>query len=298
MNISTLKYFKLIVENQNISKVAENESISQSALSQIIQRLENDLGFKLLNRSNKGVHPTDMGEIVYRYADLLLRMYDKMLEEIQSTQHQVRSVRVTGYPSFINYSFPCVIHKLKKQFPHLRFELRGNNNEDSISDLIQEISDLSFVCQRFDDDRIETLPIGKERMVLVANYKSNIPTSIPLNQLGRYDLILLDDAFNLREVLFNKLKREGLPESSINILFEVDSIAAAKSAILNHSGISFLPYMSVKKELYERSFKIIEIEHFDMDYNIYLCIKKEKDAPHPYKAVIDYIMRDAKNDFC
>jgi len=60
MNISTLQFYKEIVESMSISKVAQNGHISQSALSQNIQKLESELGYQLLNRSNKGVYPTEM----------------------------------------------------------------------------------------------------------------------------------------------------------------------------------------------------------------------------------------------
>ena len=63
MNLTALEYFREIVESRSISKVATNRHISQSALSQNIHKLEDELGFMLLERSNKGVEPTEAGRI-------------------------------------------------------------------------------------------------------------------------------------------------------------------------------------------------------------------------------------------
>jgi DNA-binding transcriptional LysR family regulator len=68
MNINALKYFRRVVDSKSISKVSQNSFISQSALSQMIQRLESEIGYQLLKRSNKGVSLTDMGAVVYKYS--------------------------------------------------------------------------------------------------------------------------------------------------------------------------------------------------------------------------------------
>ena len=76
MHIQYLDYFYKVAIAGNISKVANSEHISQSALSQQISKLEDNLGYKLLERSNKGVELTDKGMIVLKYTDNILRTYN------------------------------------------------------------------------------------------------------------------------------------------------------------------------------------------------------------------------------
>lgn len=66
MHIEYFDYFYQVAKLRSISKVAKQIHISQSALSQQIQKLEDSLGFTLLERSNKGVVLTDMGEVVLK----------------------------------------------------------------------------------------------------------------------------------------------------------------------------------------------------------------------------------------
>lgn len=297
MNLLTLKYYKNVVESRSISKVAESESISQSALSQIIQRLEDELGHKLLKRSNKGVVPTDIGMIVYKYACTHLRTQVLMLEEIQSTMSDQHTVRINGYPSFINYSLPCVIHKVKKCFPNLHFELHSKDNEESISDIFRELTDISFVHEKPCDERLDATFIGKEKMVLVANKNLRIPEMIKVCDLNKYHFVLLNDSFDMRRFLSHRMPQiQG--RSPLNILFEVDNIAAVKSALANHNCISILPYMSIKKELYDKELKIIQIQDLDIDYDIYLTTKLRNSEIQPLLPVIDYFIKTGNSDFC
>jgi|LGVF01.1.fsa_nt_gb DNA-binding transcriptional LysR family regulator len=298
MNISTLKYFKEIVETKSISKVAKSGHISQSALSQNIQKLETELGYQLLNRSNKGVYPTDMGVIVYKYCGIILRIYTKMENELILSGNKLINVRINGYASFINYSLPCLMYKIKKSFPMYRFELHSRACEESFEELLDEATDLSFIACKKSDDRIEYFPIGKEKIVLVAHKNSRINDTIGLNELFDYEIMLLDNSSPINEKLKIKLKEGGFSIDNLNVIFEIDSIAAIKSAIRNDLGLSFLPYMSIKKELYHEEFKIIKIEDFNIDYIIYLAKKKNNEELKQILPIIDYFIKSGSKEFC
>ena len=82
MHIEYFDYFYKVAKLKSISKVAKNIHISQSALSQQIQKLEDSLGYKLLERSNKGVELTEMGEIVLKYSENIIKVYENMMEEL------------------------------------------------------------------------------------------------------------------------------------------------------------------------------------------------------------------------
>ncbi len=298
MNIGTLKYFKEIVETKSISKVAQNSHISQSALSQIIQKLESELGYKLLNRSNKGVYPTEMGKIVYKYSGTMLRIYQKMEDELYSRKQKLENVRINGYPSFINYSLPCILYKIKKKFPSYKFEVHSKSSEESFNDLTNELTDLGFVSEEPNDDRLNYNFIGKEKIVLAACSKNNIPDTISVRDLMNYEFITLDDSYPINKFLRKKLKDVDLDFENLNIVFEVDSIGAAKSSISNDLGLSFLPYMSVKKELYEKEFRTIEIEDFSLDYDMYLASKKDSAHAESLSPIIDYFIKSGTSEFC
>lgn len=298
MNISTLRYFKEIVESKSISKVAQSGHISQSALSQIIQKLESELGYQLLNRSNKGVYPTEMGKIVYKYSGTMIRIHQKMEEELISRKQKLENVRINGYPSFINYSLPCILYKIKKKFPDYKFEIHSKTSDESFNDLMNEVIDLAFVSHELSDDRLINTYIGKEKIVLAACSKSRISDKIKVEDLLKYDMVILDDSFPINKFLTEKLRHKNLTMEDLRVVFEVDSIGAAKSSISNNLCLSFLPYMSIKKELYEGSFKVVEIEDFDLDLEIFLSYKKDSNHIEALRPIIDYFIKSGTSEFC
>lgn len=299
MNLTALEYFREIVEVRSISKVAANRHISQSALSQNIHKLEDELGFLLLDRSNKGVEPTEAGRILFKYSGTMMRIYDKMKEELDSLQYSVENVRINGSLSLVDYSLPCVLYKVKKKHPSYNFEMRARSNMDSINDLINELTDLCFVTEEPCDDRLEFSRIGKERIVLVANTQSRIPDTIDVQDLQKHEMVLLDDdTLTISSFLKSKLKTVGVTIDKVPIMFKVDSIPAAKSSINNNLGICFLPYMSVKKELYEKKYKIVEVSNFTLDYDIFCVTHKKCNRNRTVEDVYNYFVDNGEKDFC
>ena len=299
MNLTALEYFREIVESRSISKVATNRHISQSALSQNIHKLEDELGFMLLERSNKGVEPTEAGRILFKYSGTMMRVYDKMKEELESLQYQNENVRINGSLSLVDYSLPCVLYKVKKKHPSYNFEMHARSNMDSFNDLINDLTDLCFVTEVPCDDRLDYEKIGKERIVLVANINSKISDKIDVADLQKHEMVLLDDeSLSISSFLKHKLKGVGVPFEQIPIMFKVDSIPAAKSSINNALGICFLPYMSVKKELYEKKFKMVDVENFTFDYDIYLVTQKKHIRNNAVDDVYKYFIENGEKDFC
>lgn len=299
MNLTALEYFREVVETRSISKVAANRHISQSALSQNIQKLEDELGYQLLERSNKGVEPTEAGRILFKYSGTMMRVYDKMKDELDALQYSIESIRINGTLSLVDYSLPCVLYKVKKKYPNYSFEMHARSNADSINDLINELTDLCFVTEEPLDDRLDYEKIGKERIVLVANANSRIPDQINVEDLQKHEMVLLDDeTLTISTFLKHKLRTAGVTIDKIPIMFKVDSIPAAKSSINNNLGICFLPYMSVKKELYEKKFKIVDVSNFNLDYAIFLVTHKKCNRHKSIDDVYDYFIENGEKDFC
>ncbi len=106
MYLDSLRYFLHIVEEKSISKAALRVHVSQSAMSQLIHKLEEDLGYELLKRSNKGVSVTSRGEIALKYAQKIVKNYDQMLADLKSFDEDRNQITIIGTRSLSAYSLP------------------------------------------------------------------------------------------------------------------------------------------------------------------------------------------------
>ena len=79
MTIDEIRWMLELFETRKMSKAAENQYISQPALSQCVQRIEQQLGFRLFERSNKGLNPTSKGQLFYEAAVDITATYQHFL---------------------------------------------------------------------------------------------------------------------------------------------------------------------------------------------------------------------------
>lgn len=298
MNIESLKIFELVVEAKSISKVASQVHMSQSALSQLISRIEDSLGYKLLKRSNKGVEVTEMGKIVVKYADNIIRNYEKMNQELKRHERKMDTVMINGNWSLVNYSIPCILYKVKKRLPAHKYELFSSSNEDTVRDIINDICDIGFISCHARDKSLMHHVIGKEKVVLVSSKDYNIPDKINIEDMKNFEFIKLKNKESVNYCLTKELDHVGISYESLNTIFEVDSISSVKSSLENRFGIAFLPYMAVKKELYEEKYKIVEIGGLTMEYDIFMVTKQWDQLNESVRETLNLMQELGRDGFC
>ena len=247
MNIEYLDYFCKVALAGSISKAAKEAHISQSALSQQILKLEEILGCKLLERSNKGVELTEKGLIVLKYADNIIRTYETMLQELEQVDNKERYIKIEACWSIATYSLPCVMYEIKNKFRNYSYELNPNEADEIEQNVLNNICDIGVIYDKPQNPNLSYYKIGKDKMILVAPKDYEIEEEIDFVKLVEHPFILLNDKVYVIDAISKKLNTIGLKIEDLNILYNSDSAEAVKSSVLNGFGIGFLPYTSVKK---------------------------------------------------
>ncbi|KNZ43388.1 LysR family transcriptional regulator [Acetobacterium bakii] len=270
MHIEYLENFCKVAIAKSISKVANDTHVSQSALSQQISKLENDLNCTLLERSNKGVELTEKGKIVYQYADNIVRTVSMMRKKLDESDNIVKDIKIEAFWTIANYSLPCVMYKVKKRFPQNNFEIKSNKSHDIEENIVNNICDLGVIYGKPKNPKLSSYKIGVDRLVLIATGDYDIPDEIKLEELPNYPLIILNDNMDFTHMISKKMQKAGNQPKALNIMFKSDSVESVKASVLNEFGIGFIPYISIKKELYRKQVKLIQITDMVIEYEMYL----------------------------
>lgn len=298
MHIETLKYFCMLADDKSISKVAEKVSISQSALSQQINKFEKSLKANLLTRTNKGVALTKEGKIVYKYATEIIRQFDEMKTTL-NTIHGKQLIRIESCPSIADYALPCSLFELSQIHPEHKYELTTNQSEEINQNIRKAYSDVGFsYCLNSLSGNINCKPIGVNKLTLIAHIDADIPSYITPQEFSQQAYIGFPDENYTSRKLKTNLKKNNLEFDDINEILEVTSIEAAKSSILRNYGIAYLPYMAVKEELYKKQFKEIIVQDFDMNLPIYLITPQSHPVSPSVEQFIQSFEKIGVTSFC
>lgn len=283
MHIDSLNYFFEVAKAQNISIVAKNSHISQSALSQQIQKLENSLNVKLFDRNNKGVSLTPEGNILFKYSETILNTYGKMQEELIDSINKRKLIYIEAIESLTLTILPIAISKLSKNFLTQKINLTIINNLSN-DNLLNNISDILITYSKSgkDENLINNL-IGYDDIVLVTSNNSKV-NQITKDDLLNLPLIFISDKNNLRNSIFKELNWEKNVLEKINLVYSTDSYISALNGLSISDAYTFIP-KSIYNTFHRKfDIKIIKIEDFSLSFPVYITYKESF-----YKLNADYI---------
>ncbi len=124
MTIDEIHWLSILFETKNMTKAARSLFISQPALSQMLKRVEEELGFALFTRSNKGLAPTEKGLIFVEAARGIVDIYQNFQVKIDLYDKATLQEITIGLPPFLSACCSAnALEQLNKAFPKTRFSV-------------------------------------------------------------------------------------------------------------------------------------------------------------------------------
>lgn len=129
--LKQIKYFQSVVRNNSFSEAAEENFISQSAISQQIQALERELGFTLLERRNRGFTLTDAGEYFYQKSLVLMADYERMCAEASKIAKGGQASLKIGYlRCYAGNELHQALEQFAERYPDVTVSVEYGNHEE------------------------------------------------------------------------------------------------------------------------------------------------------------------------
>lgn len=296
MNIHSLQMFVKIVESGSISKTAEQKNISQSALSQQLRVMEREFDAQLFERTYQGVIPTYIGMIVYNRAHEILSNYDRMLSDIENAQKRNKAIHILASPSIYSYALPFSVYQAKSKYPEYDVNMEMMSSRIIEEQISQGCADMGIIIGKPKDKKLSAMKVFSNQVYLVAGEKMSTPSHLDNQDIYQYPLIMLVKTRKTRQVLDHILDKNGVSINRLQIPYTLESLESIKLSVMNGFGLAFLPYMVIKKEIYDKQLRIIEYSNLEFEY---YSIKNSHRAPacHELK-IIKYFEEQLKETVC
>ena len=198
MRVNSYYAFIKAIETGSFTKAAEELGYTQSAISQMVHSLEEELSTTLILRSRKGITLTPDGEEFLPYIKTIYNSHRELLEKRKEMEGlQSGLIRIGTLSSITCHLLPGLIKDFKEQYPTFRFELHQGNYTE-ISDWIKEGSvDFGFVNSNAVSN-LTTIFLQDDEMlaVLSVNHPLAAYKKVPLKELTNGPYILLDEGDN------------------------------------------------------------------------------------------------------
>ena len=133
MDLNYLLYFKKVAEMQNITKAAEQLSITQPALSRVIHNLEDEVGYKLFDRFGKNIVLNKKGEMFLKFTDDTLSSYERTKNDMKDMEmREQRCVNLSMRTSLC--ILPALIKGFQEFYPEITLNVERKLAEEQEED--------------------------------------------------------------------------------------------------------------------------------------------------------------------
>jgi LysR family hydrogen peroxide-inducible transcriptional activator len=263
MTITQLEYIIAVDTYRHFSEAAAQCFITQPTLSMQIQKLEEDLGVKIFDRSKQPVIPTEIGEEIIRQARVVIHEVKMMQQLIKDRQGLLQGeLRVGIIPTLAPYLLPLFLQGFLHKYPDIKIKVKELTTDHIIEMLKSGRIDAGLLVTPLQDNSILEYPLFYEEMVAYVS-KSNAAFKknyVLADDIEMSELWLLEEGHCFRDQVMNlcELKRQNKEQSHFE--YEAGSVETLRKMVEMNKGVTILPEMatfdfSVKQQNMVRHFK-------------------------------------------
>lgn len=251
MNEQLWTTFKTVAEVGTLSQASRSLNLSQSAVTQHIQQLEQYYQSALLVRTSQGVHLTEAGEVLYRYVNDLLRIAHESREAVVRT-HNARPQTFSIGASFTiaEYILPEILPAYCKTHSNSKVSVIMSNSRGVLENVLHKQCDIGLIETTLQDPQIVVRPFfGDYLQVIVGrNHPWFERKSISLEEFMHEPLLIREPGSGTRSTLEEALKIVNMDIQQLNVHLVLSTTQAIKSMVKQGFGISVLSPLVITPE--------------------------------------------------
>ncbi|MGB0595532.1 MAG: LysR family transcriptional regulator [Rubripirellula sp.] len=257
MNLRTLELFCTIADQRSFSKAAVAHELTQSAVSQAMQLLEESLGCKLIDRSKRPLVLTPAGKQFVSGARGILRTYQRLEQEVRSTSEQLSGRITIGSIVSIGLSYmPEATEAFSRLHPEVKVRPQFGSRDRVFEMTAAGEVDFGLVSFPKRNKDLQFVPWQQEPLRLVCSSQHPLANArdVSISHLMGIQMIGFDPQLQLRQHI-----DEGLAEAGIRVevLMEFDNADSMVRAIQANRGIGIVPEAAVRRETAHGSLQVV-----------------------------------------
>lgn len=262
MTITQLQYVLAVAEHKNFTLAAEKCFVTQPTLSMQIQKIEEELGIQIFDRSKKPIQLTEIGKKIVAQAQNIVNEANRMKDVVDQQKGFIGGdFRIGIIPTIMPTLLPMFLNNFIKKYPKVNLIIEELNTDEIILKLLNGHLDAAIAATPLEENKLKEIVLYYEPFVayIPEHHEMSQKTEIEVSDLNPEDILLLQDGHCFRDGILNLCKSQSL---SVNNHFQIESGSFETLIKLADEGLgtTLLPYLhtldlSVKNQSKLRYFK-------------------------------------------
>ncbi|MBL7851390.1 MAG: LysR family transcriptional regulator [Cyclobacteriaceae bacterium] len=258
MTLTQLEYIVALDTWRHFVLASEKCFVTQPTLSMQIQKLEEELGVKVFDRSKQPVIPTEIGTSLIAQARIILREAERMRQIISEQKDSMTGeIRVGIIPTLAPYLLPLLYKHMREKYPQINLIIKETITEEVIGELKGNRLDCGLVVTPLKDSSIKEDVLFYEELFVYVSKKNALYDKkyVLPDEINPDQLWLLEEGHCFRSQVLNlcELRKRG----DFHFKYETGNMETLKRMVDKSDGITILPELAVM-ELAKPQMKMVK----------------------------------------
>ena len=285
MDLGQLEVFLMVAREGKFSRAAEKLHRTQSAVSQSIHKLEEDIGEHLFDRSSRDGLLTDAGRVLKEYAERLLNLRDDAsgaLAELRELQRGKLAIAANEFTAL--YLLP-VLAEFRRLHPMIKIMVQRSLGSHIPDDLLRHTSELGVLTYDPDEPQLHSIIVYLDELIFVVPPTHPLATEsqVSIRQLGAESFVAHIVSSPYREKVIQAFRRHKTP---LHMDIELPTLQAIKRFVAMGNGVALLPEISVEDELARGELVRIPVRELRLHRKLRLVYRKSASISHAAQAFL------------
>lgn len=291
MNLYHLRVFLTVAEHEHITRASEELILSQPAVTKIIQSLEHEVGFELIERHGRRIVLTHAGRMLHGYARRMFALEREMVQALAALRDiEVGEVTLAANTTTGVYLLPPIVARFRARYPQVNLHITILNSHEIVEQTLNWNLDFGLVegdpAALPPDLLVETFARDELVLVVAPGHRwSPLPFLKP-EALRNEELLLREKGSGIREVIEHALLVQGVQARPLITLPDNEAI---KQMVISGVGAAILSALAVQRELTSGDLVRIPIEGLDLRPQLSLVKRVDKQLSRAAEAFCSFL---------
>jgi DNA-binding transcriptional LysR family regulator len=288
MELYTLQVFLTVATERSFSRAAEKLFRTQPAISLALQRLELELGEKLIDRTGKDLILTDAGRTVLEYA----RRFQSLKLELDNSLAELRDNSAGRLAIGANESTTLYllqhIQRYRELYPKIKVQVRRSLSSKIPDELIDGNLELGVISFDPADERLKSKVIYTDSLAFVVSPQHRLAhkKTVSIADLGSEIFIAHNVVSPYRNLVLREFEAHKTP---LNMSVEMPTIEAIRKLVQSNMGVAFLPRMCVVNEIEQGMLYEVRVRELHVERQIRLVYPARRALSHAARAFLEVL---------
>ena len=284
MTLKELSFFYKLCENPQVTQVALELNISQSAISLAIKSLENSLNEQLFDRIGKKLILNEKGKY---FKEKTFSHYLALIDAQNIFQENklAGNIKIAASKTISNYVMPNIYYNFLTKYSDVKMDILTINSSKIIDKILKSQLDIGLIEVDTQNSSLIKEKLCDDELIIVTS-DENYPKVAFIDTIKKR-WILRETGSGTREIFINQL---GEISKELDIFMQLQDFEEIKTILLNNPNtVTAISKVIVQKELKEKKLFQIRLKNLELKREFYLVYHKEKSKNLLFETLIEFI---------